>query len=307
MDDALPSLVQARLDPLPAASPDFPVQPTHRVAPDLAKQAQARPQIDADYPSVLAAKCKALQARPDAFWCASRHWPRGHWRTLWDALGLARAHWVQALSLQMLDDTVDRGVLEGQPALQALLARLPAQALALTLALQEDWVLMSRQGRFEAGSVCMPSGWVPAEKFGQSLVQIHAPVADGQALRKASPALVQAMTDKGPFVRHVWTLCRNTSLARHPHWPEDTRPESDEALYFRSERQTTWPVPSLQAGLFLIRVQVRPLSDLLSGEQGAGRLRLLQQALASMSDAVIAYKQLGQIRQQVMAMHPPQA
>ena len=39
-------------------------------------------------------------------------------------------------------------------------------------------------------------------------------------------------------------------------------------------------------------------------QRGPERLRLLQQSLTSMSDAVIAYKHLADIREQVLAMKP---
>jgi hypothetical protein len=45
-------------------------------------------------------------------------------------------------------------------------------------------------------------------------------------------------------------------------------------------------------GLFLIRVQVRPLEEVLSQP---GRLALLQASLRSMSDAMVRYKNLGAV------------
>jgi hypothetical protein len=52
-------------------------------------------------------------------------------------------------------------------------------------------------------------------------------------------------------------------------------------------------------GLFLIRVQVRPLDEVLAEP---GRLALLQASLRSMSDAMVRYKSLAGVRDRVLAM-----
>ncbi|NBW01989.1 MAG: hypothetical protein EBR85_10000, partial [Betaproteobacteria bacterium] len=56
---------------------------------------------------------------------------------------------------------------------------------------------------------------------------------------------------------------------------------------FRCERQITIPLFE-QGSLFLIRVFVEPLHETLAAI--AGRRDRLMQSLASMSDAVLAYK-----------------
>lgn len=173
--------------------------------------------------------------------------------------------------------------------------------LGLTLSLQEDLVLMARdrQGELTAQwlSVCFPSGWRPADKLGQSMFRIHAPVADNARLQQAAPGLEQAMTGKGPFLRHVWTLAGSGTLHKDPDTDAFAGVRSIDDLWFRCERQVTVPLDG-DASLFLIRVFVAPLRTVADSP---ARVALLRRALASMSPAVVGYKGLGP----VMPMFPP--
>jgi len=229
------------------------------------------------------------------------------------------------------------------------LAGLPPVARALaafSLAVQEDLVLMGwpdwPAGHAGAGapdpglialglSVVFPSGWDPADKLGKALWAIHAPVAEGAALRQSSPALSRAMVDKGPFERHVWTLAADAQLAR---WPEPSPsagssrsaqgaapagpgealeataaaapfqparpapPRDLSDIVFRCERQVTLGLPAFGAALFLIRVHVAPLLTVCADPR---RRALLVASLRSMSDEVVAYKNLQRLRERVLA------
>jgi hypothetical protein len=192
----------------------------------------------------------------------------------------------------------------------------PAGALAaLSLTLQEDLVLMGWPGPGPTGdaaspdaeqglvalaaSVVSPSGWDPGERIGQPLQAIHGPVADGERLRLASTALSRAMVDKGPFVRYIWTLAPDGAMAR---WPGAAASPpagggSLDDLWFRCERQVTLPLPRVGASLFLIRVFMAPLTEVAADAERRARLVA---SLASMSDAVIAYKGLGALRERVL-------
>lgn len=192
----------------------------------------------------------------------------------------------------------------------------PGGALgALALTLQEDLVLMGWPGPGLTGdsnspeaaqglvalaaSVVFPSGWDPGERIGRPLRAIHGPVADGERLRLASGALSRAMVDKGPFVRHIWTLTPDGAPARWPGVAASPRTADDSLadLWFRCERQITLPLPRAGASLFLIRVFMAPLLEVVAE---AGRRARLVASLASMSEAVIAYKGLGAVRERVL-------
>src|SRR3990167_7199395 len=70
-------------------------------------------------------------------------------------------------------------------------------------------------------------------------------------------------------------------------------------VFYRVERQTTLPLPVLQRGVFFIRVMVCPLTEALG--VGPGRAAQLAEALASMSEAVVAYRGMGAVRERLCA------
>lgn len=197
---------------------------------------------------------------------------------------------------------------DAAPVVQVLAAGAGSGGLlgAVAMSLQEDLVLMEQGSdgiaRAVVFHVSFPSTWDPATKLGQDLLGLHAPVADNALLQAAARRLGSALVGKGPFVRWVWTV---TTDARWRAWPPRASAgrhgaDSDAAapLFFRLERQTTMPLGE-GYGLFLIRVQVRPLADVLTRPE---RLPLLQASLRSMSEAMVRYKGLGGVRDRVLAM-----
>ena len=191
-----------------------------------------------------------------------------------------------------------------RPLAERLRALEPARRVlaAIAVSLQEDLALMTeRDGELVAHAlaVALPSGWRPREKLGRPLHAIHAPVAGGDALRAASAALARAMVEKGPFVRHVWTLADDDRFARPPleGAPGRTAPRDVSELWFRCERQVTLPLPEWRSSLFLIRVLVAPLAEVAAS---AARRERLVRSLRSMSDEVVRYKGLAAARDVVL-------
>ena len=164
---------------------------------------------------------------------------------------------------------------------------------ALSLSLQEDIVLMipNEQGELAAQflSVCFASGWSPQEKLGMCFTELHQPVAMNTALVRGALAMSRAMTQRGPFVRYVWTLAGNSNRSRHPGEDSFKDARSFDDLWFRCERQVSIALGG-QGSLFLIRVFVEPLSSVLNS--GSRRSTLIE-SLRSMGPDVIAYKGLG--------------
>ena len=164
--------------------------------------------------------------------------------------------------------------------------------------LQEDFVILKQEAdtlRTEYLSVCFPSRWDPREKLGLDFAAIHAPVADNQLLQAAGPNLMTLAFMKQPMLRHVWLISPSASLDQHPDkneawWAEALADASPllPRLYFRVERQTTWPLPQFQRAVFFIRVMMCQLLDVLS--VGAGRAAALATTLRSMTPAVVAYR-----------------
>ena len=149
--------------------------------------------------------------------------------------------------------------------------------------------------------VCTPSHWAPEEKLGLHFAALHAPVANGQALRAAATPLVQLVTGGGCWQRFVWTLSPSNRYDQHPQrhprtpWPGEPDPAAFAVqTFFRAERQTFFPVGNGSShAVFTIRVMLKPLVQAVDTSEKAQRLRA---SLVSMSDAVLAYKGLAEAR-----------
>lgn len=166
------------------------------------------------------------------------------------------------------------------------------------LCLQEDFVILKQDNgslRTEYLSVCFPSRWDPREKLGLDFMAIHQPVADNQMLQAAGPNLMAMAFMKQPMLRHVWLIVPNPALDHHPEnnvawWREALADPSPllPRLYFRIERQTTWPLPQFERAVFFIRLLMSPLLDVLRA--APGRAAELAASLRSMTPAIVAYR-----------------
>ncbi len=200
---------------------------------------------------------------------------------------------------------------DAQPAIEAILAQARAQGLhaaePIELAFEEDFaVLDGASTTLPWLCVCVPSHWAPEDKLGLPFAAVHAPVADHQALLAASRQLVQLVTSGECFERFVWTISPSGRYDQHPGrhartpWPTTLDPNAFAGQCFlRAERQTFFPVPGGSAqAVFTIRVMLRPLPEAMARREDAHRLH---DALASMSDAVLAYKGLAPARDRLLA------
>lgn len=176
--------------------------------------------------------------------------------------------------------------------------RLPA---LLSLAFSEDFaVIDGRSAHIPWLAVCLPSGWAPEEKVGRHFAEVHAPVADNQLLVTASGHLARLVTGDERWARDVWSITRHPRLHAHPKrldpspWPATADADGlAERAFFRTEHQTFIPLPRLQQAVFTIRVSLTPLMQAVTDAREA---RQLHDALASMSDAVLAYRGLTDAR-----------
>lgn len=212
------------------------------------------------------------------------------------------------------DPAVLQAIAEGYAA-QTGVAIAP-DARALAEGMQEDFVVLHDEPgdgfRARFLSVCFPSNWNPSEKLGLDFMAIHAPVADNALLQAGARGIVDMAFRQAPMLRHVWLLTPNGDLAQHPEtrrtrW-EDALAAADspgasgrllDRVFFRIERQTTLPLPALRRGVFFIRVMVAPLVEVLA--VAPGRAADLAEALASMSEAVVAYRGMTAVRERLCA------
>ena len=190
------------------------------------------------------------------------------------------------------------------PEVGALLATLPRpwrRAALLALAFAEDFAVVDgATGTLPWLAVALPSMWAPEEKIGRSFGDAHAPVADNRLIVGAAPQLVKLVTSAEPWERFVWTLTAHPRLHGHPQRVDPARWAAgldDDQLaaqtWWRTERQTFIPVPGMRQSVFTILVNVAPLGTAISQPARAARVH---DALASMSDAVLAYRGLTSAR-----------
>jgi hypothetical protein len=163
----------------------------------------------------------------------------------------------------------------------------------MAMSIEEDFAIMHR-GRLEAICFCFPSSWIPQERIGQTLSDIHGPVADGDKLRQMSQKIAETMADpkQGSFRRHVWTIANSGELSQHPASKSNRVPEDINDLWFRLETQTTHPVGDGLTSLFF--VETEPLSVIWSDLE---KRKTLMNSINSMSDAVLTYKNLHHIKE----------
>jgi hypothetical protein len=190
---------------------------------------------------------------------------------------------------------------DAKPALEAIARRLPSD-LPPELAYEQDFaVLDGATGTLPWLCVCVPSHWAPEEKLGLDFAKLHAPVADNAALVAASAQLVNLVTSGDCWERFVWTVSPSGRHDQHPHrhprkpWPATTDPQAfAQQCWLRAERQSFFPVgQGTRQVVFAIRVMLEPLGQAVRTADDAKRLR---DSLASMSQAVLEYKNLAPAR-----------
>ena len=157
--------------------------------------------------------------------------------------------------------------------------------------LEED-VAVLKDGYLQSIGFCFPSGFYPTQKLGLSFFDMHLPVGDGETLRRSSEKVSALISKKDAmFRRHVWTLTSLPSLSQLPSYTKPV-PQTIDDLYFRTETQTTVGIDS-SICLFFVKVDMHPLQQVWDD---VGKRQSIIDSINSMSDAVIAYKNLAQIK-----------
>jgi hypothetical protein len=172
----------------------------------------------------------------------------------------------------------------------------------LALAFVEDLAIVDGDsGCVPWMAVALPSHWAPEAKVGRHFREIHAPVADSAMLIKAGDALMRLVVGDERWERFVWNVTDEPRLHAHPrhafHGAERWRHTAIAQAWFRSERQTFIPLPGLSQAVFTIEVAVRPLSTVVAQPAHAAALH---DAVASMSEAVLDYRGLRGVRDELL-------
>lgn len=172
---------------------------------------------------------------------------------------------------------------------------------ALAMQVQEDLAVWRTEGADEwlgAVHLSFPNHWDPQQKIGKGFMEVHAPVADFEKLRKVAPNLVEGMIQRGPFVRFAWGVATDDHLNHHPEKPGRVFHLEEPKLYVRVERQTLNPFAAVGAGLFTVRTYFENCADW----KGVNPLKAaLIQAIEGMSQEALVYKGLSNCKAEVVS------
>jgi len=160
----------------------------------------------------------------------------------------------------------------------------------LGLAIEDDVVIM-HNGKLEACFVAFPSSWNAGEKMGKTLAELHEPIADNEALVRASDGIMRAMTGEQSYHRYTWGISSLDGYSNHPLYEKPDFDSLDD-LTFRVEHERTVTVTKDTTAAFLIHVDTYPLEDVLKWDYG-----LIKGAVDSMSASVLEYKNLKKVKE----------
>jgi hypothetical protein len=160
---------------------------------------------------------------------------------------------------------------------------------------QEDFCLLLPAGathRLAAASLCFPSRWRLAEKLGEPLGTIHAPVPSyAERLQSPVDGFLSRLQPHNPVWRLNWFLHDDPALfqpARRPPAEPITPHTAGDRLWLRVERQTLRRLPASAAVIFSIRTHLTPLAAAIRTQAAAADLAA---TLRSMPAALREYRQ----------------
>lgn len=181
----------------------------------------------------------------------------------------------------------------------------PDPLMAAGTIVQEDLLILGEgddgSHRLLAGHLCFPLHWKLADKIGQPLRLIHAPVP-GFAERLGTPTerLFRVLGIERPVWRANWSLTSSPELClpdRSDHLRSLDPQNAGRALWLRVERQTLRRLPETGAIVFTIKTYVAGLDEIA---RAPGVAAGLAARLREMPEAVAKYKGLLAIREPLL-------
>lgn len=170
-----------------------------------------------------------------------------------------------------------------------------APLAAAALLIQDDLVLMRRSDegwRLAAASLCFPSSWNLAEKFGRPMQAIHGPVPLPPQMIERVGRIFDNLRPELPVWRSNWSLDADGEL-RHDR-TENHRPKRRNKLagdiWFRSEYQTLHKLPETGDILFTIRIAVSTVEDFAAETGGRQKIAALARQYTAMRHEQLVYK-----------------
>ena len=168
------------------------------------------------------------------------------------------------------------------------------------LHVQDDLVIMRKDGeawRLVAASLCFPSSWNLAEKFGLPMEQIHAPVPYmAEKISARINRIFNALKPETPLWRENWSIDADADLRHDRKERARTGYHKLEALdgetFLRCEYQTLHKLPQSGDILFTIKIVVKSVAELSTTSAGRRVLLQLADQIAEMGDPGRSYKGL---------------
>ena len=158
------------------------------------------------------------------------------------------------------------------------------------LQVQEDLVVLVRSEdawRFGAGVVCFPSHWVPTQKLGLPMTDVHEPVPHyNEELAQRVDRFLDNLAPGRSAWRRNWMIHASPRL-HVPYPPAVGGSVQPQDLWLRSERQVLWALPATGGVLFTIRTQQFPLRALAMRPDVASSMA---SSLRSTSNSLRAYR-----------------
>ncbi len=170
---------------------------------------------------------------------------------------------------------------------------------------EPDIVVLRRDAsgvyRVRGGVVVFPTAWALPEKIGLTLAETHGVVPGlNAAIGPAIDRFLDRLRPDAPVTRSNWGLAATDARNLHPERGA-ARLANDTPLascWLRIEHQILAKLPHTDAVLFGIRIEVRPLAEVLRDETARVGLH---RALATMPPAMAAYKGLAPILSTLLA------
>ncbi len=170
------------------------------------------------------------------------------------------------------------------------------------LQVAEDIAIVTTDGTRDwlaYGHLCAPSHWSLEEKIGKSFAAVHAPIPGFERVTAVAAKMMDAMVNKGPWVRFVWSLESDDRPNHHPIAPPGWDQEAwwgrqfslQQRFWVRVERQCLVPLPEVQSALFTIRLSWWTMEEILENED---LRKPLVAALEGMTPAERDYKGIRQ-------------
>ncbi len=174
---------------------------------------------------------------------------------------------------------------------------------------QEDLVIMrpGKDGyRLAAASLCFPSSWSLAEKFGQSMSGIHenVPGFNDTRVGQMVARIFDNLKEEQLLERFNWSIYPDGEL-HHPLPKEIHFRIADSALahlFLRVERQTLRRLPRSGDILFTIKIHHDPLAALDTQENCEKLAAALRSQLLSLDADQLSYKGLVETRDALAAV-----